>query len=63
MDLYIGYEPVEYFCYGCGQLRLSVREFDGFCTNCGSSQVVVGEPNSLDKDTLKKEYKDGKRTK
>jgi len=58
MDIYIGYEPVEYFCYDCGQLRLSIDSFDGFCKHCGSANTVSGPVDSLDKEALKKEWKD-----
>lgn len=62
VDLYVGFEPVEYFCNGCGQLRLSIDDFDGICKHCGSTDVITGAVNSLDKEALKKGYEDGQRT-
>jgi len=59
MDLYIGYEPVEYFCYDCGQIRLSIEEFDSICKHCGSTNVIAGAVGSLDKEALKKGFNNG----
>ena len=56
MELYIGYEPVEYFCNNCGQLRLSIDEFDGICKHCDSTDVITGEIGSLDKEALKRGF-------
>lgn len=51
----------EYFCNGCGQLRLFVvgekkRSFNG-CGNCGSLDVVKGQPGELDKIELKASWR------
>ncbi len=43
----------EYFCYDCGQLRLSVAKTPNCCGYCSSTNIVVGEPYELDKATLK----------
>lgn len=56
MDLYVNFEPVEYFCNDCGQLRLSIDTFDGYCKHCGSANTTSGPVGSLDKETLKKEW-------
>lgn len=49
----------EYFCHGCGHLRLSLRRVVDFCGNCGGSALVWGAPGELDKEQLKKEFKGG----
>lgn len=48
---------VEYFCLGCGQLRLWAKE-EKFkeCGNCGYALCVVGKPGQLDRVELKKKY-------
>ena len=48
----------EYFCNGCGQLRLSYVHNLKQCTQCTSRDLVIGRPGELDKDKLKKEYKE-----
>ena len=55
--LYEGHIPYEYFCRMCNQLRLCLDPELVGCGNCGSLNVIIGEPNSLDKDKLKKESK------
>ena len=55
--VYVGFsDQFEYFCWSCGQLRLSLRGKDNFaqegCGNCGSHDCKVGEMGSLDKDAL-----------
>lgn len=45
----------EYFCRDCGQLRLSYLDKTEVCGNCGSSNIVKGEPGKLNKEVLKKE--------
>jgi len=47
--------PYEYFCNGCGQLRLKLNHTDN-CGNCGSSNIVKGKMGKLDKDKLKKQW-------
>ncbi len=48
----------EYFCYACGQLRLSLVEADT-CGLCGSSNILKGKPGELDKEKLKADYAKG----
>ncbi len=49
-------KPYEYFCNSCGQLRLSYRPNTHSCTNCDSSDLVLGRTGYLDKDALKAEF-------
>ena len=51
-------KPFEYFCNGCGQMRLSFVDIDS-CGNCGSGMIIKGDPGTLDKDELKRVYYDG----
>ncbi len=44
----------EYFCFSCGQLRLSFVEEDT-CGNCGSNQIRKAVVGALDKAACKKE--------
>lgn len=53
--------PFEYFCHSCGQLRLSLKNTLTTCGNCGSSDILEGSPGFLDKDGLKKQFKEGKK--
>lgn len=46
----------EYFCNGCGQLRLSLRKDKETCGNCGSDLVQHAPVNTLDKAKLKAIY-------
>jgi len=55
--------PYEYFCNGCDQLRLSFDAALIGCGNCGSLDTVEGKPLTLDKDTLKKQFKRGEEEK
>ena len=48
----------EYFCYDCGQLRLTYTDKKSICMNCGSTNIVAGKVGELDKDALKKKYND-----
>jgi len=49
--------PYEYFCWGCGDLRLSLCDDPHkTCANCGSFDIVVGRPMQLDKKALKKAF-------
>ena len=50
------YQPFEYFCNSCGQLRLALKEISK-CGNCGSHNIIKGEVNSLDKDSLKNNFR------
>jgi len=52
-------KPSEYFCYSCGQLRLDLRG-SKCCGNCGSVDLRRGDPGTLDKEALKKEFRDAK---
>ncbi len=49
-------KPYEYFCNGCGQIRLSYRPNTHDCANCNSSNIVRGRVGKLDKDKLKAEF-------
>jgi hypothetical protein len=49
-------KPYEYFCKGCGQIRLCLDEKLVGCGNCGSMLLITGEPGALDKDKLKLEF-------
>lgn len=48
-------DPFEYFCSGCGQMRLSFVATDK-CFNCGSDKIRKGLPGELDKEKLTKEW-------
>lgn len=53
-----GDSTFEYFCKDCKQIRLSIkgnRDFGG-CGNCGSDNVIIGAPNSLNKEDLQRRY-------
>lgn len=51
-------KPHEYFCKGCGQLRLSLKGRPQKCQNCESENIIAAERlNELDKDKLKAEYR------
>lgn len=47
-------EAWEYFCNGCGQLRLCYNPNDEHsrCANCTSADLVRGKPGDLDKAAL-----------
>ena len=49
-------KPYEYFCKGCGQLRLSYRPNTHGCANCNSSDIVRGRKGKLDKGRLKANF-------
>ena len=49
-------EDTEYFCFDCGQLRLSRIKDKTKCYGCGSSNIKTGKVNELDKQKLKKEF-------
>ena len=53
----------EYFCFDCGQLRLSLTEDKSKCKNCGSTNIITGEVGELDKQKLKKEYNEASQIK
>lgn len=44
----------EYFCFSCGQLRLSFIADKSKCKNCGSKDVKHSKPGTLDKEVLKR---------
>lgn len=46
----------EYFCWGCGQLRLSLIDDKTSCANCGSDDIERGIPGTLNKTELKREF-------
>jgi hypothetical protein len=48
----------EYFCNGCGQMRLFARGGEPeSCGNCGCEDLVVGNVEELDKDELVRAWK------
>lgn len=48
--------PREYFCNGCGHLRLCLDDAQVTCGNCKGTDLIWGRVNELDKDKLKAEY-------
>ena len=46
----------KYFCNGCGHLRLAVRHIPATCKNCGSLDIIVSEPGTLDEYQLKRDW-------
>lgn len=48
-------EEFEYFCFDCGQLRLSFANINT-CGNCESNQIRKATIGTLDKGKLKKDY-------
>ena len=51
-------ESLEYFCNGCGQLRLALKHRPTRCLNCMSTNLVVGAVGTLDKEKLKAAFDD-----
>lgn len=49
-------EATEYFCFNCGQLRLSLIKEKTLCKGCGSTNIIIGKCGELDKQKLKKEF-------
>lgn len=50
--LYV-YENIrEYWCHDCFQLRLSFRQPVTHCGNCGSRNLIIAKPGTLDKIAL-----------
>jgi len=47
----------EYFCNDCGQLRLPFKPKADICGNCGKTNLIIGEVNSLNKEQLKEEWR------
>ena len=55
------YSDEEYFCWDCGQLKLSATGMPVYrCRNCGSTNLKVGQLVFLDKDQLKSEFREDK---
>ena len=50
-----GADPYEYFCVSCGQLRFAFEE-PKKCGNCEETQLVIGKPNTLNVDALRREW-------
>lgn len=46
----------EYFCFECGQLRLSFVDINT-CGNCGSNQIRKATVGTLNKEKLKNEFR------
>ena len=53
--LFDNFTIIEYFCRGCGQLRLSISGYPKRCVSCGSTDLIKARPGVLDKAALKKE--------
>ena len=49
----------EYFCFECGQLRLSFVD-ENTCGNCGSKQIRKAKIGTLNKEKLKDEFRTSK---
>lgn len=61
MLIVIGEHPkFEYFCWNCGQLRLSFKEL-WTCGNCGSLDIKKGAIGSLNKVKLIAQRRDKQR--
>jgi hypothetical protein len=56
MEEYIIGLKSEYFCKTCGQLRGSYNKTPYMCGNCGSTNVIAGKVNELNKEELKAQY-------
>lgn len=48
--------PTEYFCFGCGHLRLTFVANNKICMNCESANILTGKVGELDKDKLKGKF-------
>jgi hypothetical protein len=51
------FQPFEYFCFGCGQLRLCCNPQLEACKNCGTPFSHTGKPGELDGKKLKAEFR------
>jgi DNA-directed RNA polymerase subunit RPC12/RpoP len=51
-ELYVGFNKTEYFCKDCQQLRLSLRDDNTKCGNCGSKDIITGKCGELNKEAL-----------
>jgi hypothetical protein len=49
-------EPFEYFCFGCGQLRLCCDPKLKGCKNCGTPFTHKSKPGKLDGKKLKADF-------
>jgi len=49
-------KATEYFCFDCGQLRLSLISEKTKCKSCGSLNIITGECGELDKQKLKDDF-------
>lgn len=50
------FQSFEYFCFGCGQLRLCCDPKLQGCKNCGAPFTHKGKPGELDGTRLKTEF-------
>ena len=50
----------EYFCNHCGKLSGSMDENPGECFNCHSTDIIIGEPETLDFKKLREKFEDAK---
>jgi len=48
--------PIEYFCWGCGQLRYGWSGTPAVCGNCGCKKLITGHVGTLDKAALIKQF-------
>jgi hypothetical protein len=55
------FQPFEYFCLGCGQLRLCCDPLLKGCKNCGTSFSHIGKPGELNGKELKAEFRAAQR--
>jgi hypothetical protein len=51
------FQPFEYFCFGCGQLRLCCDPRLAGCKNCGKPFARKGRPGELNGRELKAEFR------
>lgn len=51
------FQPFEYFCFGCGRLRLCCDPKLEGCKNCGMPFTHKGKPGELDGKKLKAEFR------
>ena len=55
------FQPFEYFCFSCGQLRLCCDPQLMGCKNCGAPFSHTGKPGELDGKKLRAEFRSTQR--
>lgn len=51
----------EYFCWTCGQLRLNATGLTAKkCRHCGGTDLTIGNPGELNKEELKRKFREKK---